>query len=354
MADDSFDLDINRSDSPNKTTFSRGPSIFLLIRSYEEARNVFAIILSINLVVIVLGIIVNASICYVMVRKKRYQRNGSNFFIMHLSMMELTYSFIVFPIIISFAVPTSEIKSIQCKACETCASAIFVSLVAIATDRYQNIVHPLKTLKSKKKPVLLVCLVWLYAVIVSCPSVVSVESISVREIPEAGGMYCNDCADKKLCDIPQTPLGQSSTTLYFLLAFFVPLVVISVLYTKIAIFLHKRSHTGMMNKLAARSKTKAVRMLIVIVFAYVLSLGPAVILVMLRSYGVFNNSSFDVMLLVNWVVEFVTYTSSLGNPLIYAYYNGDFRRELLGLFRKKRGKNVHTYMVTFANSNRES
>jgi len=97
MADDSFDLDINRSDSPNKTTFSRGPSIFLLIRSYEEARNVFAIILSINLVVIVLGIIVNASICYVMVRKKRYQRNGSNFFIMHLSMMELTYRFIVSP-----------------------------------------------------------------------------------------------------------------------------------------------------------------------------------------------------------------------------------------------------------------
>ena len=202
---------------------------------------------------------------------------------------------------------------------ETCASAIFVSLVAIATDRYQNIVHPLKTLKSKRKPALLVCLVWLYAVIMSCPSVISVKSISLLEIPEARGMSCDDCADQRLCDTPQTPLGQSSTTLYFLLAFFVPLVVISVLYTKIVLFLHKRSHTGMMNKLAARSKTKVVRMLIVIVFAYVLSLGPAVILVMLRSYGVVNNTSFDVMLLVNWVVEFAAYTSSLGNPLIYAY-----------------------------------
>ena len=181
---------------------------------------------------------------------------------------------------------------------------------------------------ANRKSVLLVFLVWLYAVIVPCPSVISVKSISVLEIPEARGMSCEDCADKRLYDTPQTPLGQSSTSLYFFLACFVPLVVISVLYTKIAIFLHKRRHTGMMNKLAASSKTKAVRMLIVILFTYVLSLGPAVILVMLRSYGVFNNTSFDVMLLVNWVVEFATYTSSLGNPLIYAYYNGDFGKEL--------------------------
>ena len=257
MAEDSFPFAIN------STRKMGSGSTLLLIRSYEEARVVFAIIVSINLVVIVLGIIVNAAICYVMVRKKRYQRNGSNFFIMHLSVMELTYRFLVFPIIISFAVPTTGIKSIQCKAIsffsETCTSAIFV--------RYQNIVHPLKTLKSKKKPVLLVFLVWLYALVVSCPSVISVKSISVLEIPEAHGMSCDDCADKKLCDTPETPLGQSSTTLYFLLAFFVPLVVISVLYTKIVLFLHKRSHNGMMNKLAARSKTKAVRMLIVIVIA---------------------------------------------------------------------------------------
>ena len=57
MAGDSSLLYTNGSDSSNKTTAHRG-SILLLIRSYEEARivRVFAIILSINLVVIVLGI----------------------------------------------------------------------------------------------------------------------------------------------------------------------------------------------------------------------------------------------------------------------------------------------------------
>ena len=349
-------MTVENSNSNVSVTSNEGGSTLLLIRSYEEARNVFAITLSINLLVIVSGIIVNAVICYVMLRGKCYKRNSSNFFITHLSVVELVYRLLVFPLIIYFAVPSSGINTFQCKAIsflsKTSASAIFVSLVAIATDRYQSIVHPLKKLKSERKPVFLLCLVWLYAAIVSSPSVISVKDISVFEIPEARGMACEDCADKKLCDIPQNPLGQSSTTLYFLLAFFVPLVVIFALYTKVAIFLHHRGNNGMMHQVAARSKSKAIRMLIIIVFGYVVSLGPSVVLAMLRSYGVLNETSFSVMLLVSWMVDFASYTSSLGNPLIYAYYNGDFRKELLRVFRTRNRRKVNSYMVSFVNSNK--
>ena len=106
-------------------------------------------------------------------------------------------------------------------------------------------------------------------------SVFSVDSISVLEIPEAQGLEeCEDCADKKLCDIPQNSLGQSSTSFFVLLAFAIPLAIICVLYTKVAHLLHHRSNSGMMHKMAARSKFKAVRMLVITVFGYVLSLGP--------------------------------------------------------------------------------
>ncbi|XP_078378108.1 neuropeptide FF receptor 1-like [Oculina patagonica] len=338
-----------------ETSISRSGSTLLLIRSYEEARIIFAVILSINLLVIVSGIIVNAAICYVMLRGKRYKRNSSNFFITHLSVVELVCRLLIFPVFIYLTVPSSKIETFPCKAItfftKTPASAIFVSLVAIAADRHQNILHPLKMLRSKRKPFVLVCLVWLYAAIVSCPSVVSVDSISVLEIPEARGMACENCTDTKLCDIKQNPLGQSSTTLYFLLAFVVPLAVIFALYTKVAIFLHQRGNNGRMQQVAARSKSKAVRMLIVTVFGYVLSLGPSVVLAMLRSYGALNSTSFDVMLLVSWMVQFVTYTSSLGNPLIYAYYNGDFRKEIIRLFRRRRGQMGNSYMVTFTKTN---
>ena len=326
---------INRINS----TDTRG-STLLLLRSYREARIAFAVILSIYLLVILSGIIVNAAICYVMLRGKRYKRNSSNFFITHLSVVELVYRILVFPLIVYFAVPASGINMYQCKAIsfftKTSASVIFVSLVVIAIDRHQNIVHPLKSLKSKKTPFSLVCLCWLYATIVSCPSVVSMDSISVLEIPEARGMVCENCADKKLCDIPQNLLGQSSTTLYFLLAFLVPLTAIFALYTRVAIFLYRRGKSGMMNQVTAKSKSKAVRMLIITVLGYVLSLGPAVVLAMLRSYGTLNSKSFDAILLVSWTVDFATYTSSLANPMIYAYYNGDFRQEINRLCCKRR------------------
>ena len=164
----------NDTNSTESSTFHKG-SIFLLIRSYEDARNVLAFILTISAVVIILGIIVNSVISYLMLRKKRYNRNGSSFVIMHLCMVELLYRFLVFPIIVIFAIPTIGITDIKCKAIaffsKTCSTAIFGSLVVIAIDRHQNIVHPLQKLKSRRKPISLVSLLcnWLCATILSCP-----------------------------------------------------------------------------------------------------------------------------------------------------------------------------------------
>lgn len=323
-------------------TASLRGSTFLLIRSYEEARTAFALIFFTNLFVILLGIIVNATVCYVMLRGKRYKRNSSNFFITHLSVVELVYRLLVFPLIVYFAIPATGIKSFQCKALsffsKTSASAIIASLVVMAIDRHQKIVHPLRSLKSKSKPFSHVCLCWLYATIVSCPFVISMDSISVLKIPEAQDMVCENCAEKKLCSIPQNLLGQSSTTLYFLLAFLVPLIVIFALYTKVAIFLHHRGKSGMMSHVAAKSRSNAVRMLIITVFGYVLSLGPAAVFAMLRSFGALNSKSFGCLLLVSWMVDIPTCTSSLANPLIYAYYYGAFRQEINRLFCKRKGQ----------------
>jgi len=83
-----------------------------------------------------------------------------------------------------------------------------------------------------------------------------------------------------------------------------------------------------------------------------LSLGPAAVLAMLRSYGVFNKSSFNVMLLVNWMVDLAIYTSSLANPLIFAYYNGDFRKEIVRFFHgsdRKVGPSTFTFMSSSTN-----
>ena len=311
--------------------------LILLIRSRKEAQLWFSSILSIAMFLFVFGIVTNGVICFVMLPGKRYKKNTSNFYILHLSVRDLVSRLLISPIVMYSVVTASKIESIQCKFLylfsNTFASGTFVSLAAIATDRYQNIVYPMRALKTKKTtPLHQVFLVWSYAILVSIPSVVSVQSIAIYETPEAQGMDCENCTDMEICDIPQNAMGQVSTTSYFVFAFLAPLTLIFVLYSKIAFVLHQRSSNGIMHKVAARSKSKAVRMLVLAVFGYALSLGPASLFVMLRSYGTFNNSSFHILFVVSWMVQILSLTSSVGNPIIYAYYNGDFRNEVLKQF----------------------
>ena len=332
------------SDQDNKTGFHVGKevAIALLIRSRKEVPLSFPTVLSIAILLIVLGVILNGAICFVMLRGKRYKKNTSNFFILHLSVIELVIRLLIGPIVVYSLVATSKIESIQCKFLSlfsnTFASATFISLAAIATDRYQNIVYPMKALTSKGKTFHLVVLVWLYSIIVSIPAVVSVTSVSIRELLETDGMDCKNCSNKRICDMPQNAIAQVSTTSYFVFAFVVPLALIFVLYTKIVIVLHRRRNNGMMHKVTARSKSKAVRMLVLAVIGYALSLGPGALLAMLTSYGNLYNTSFYQKFAVSWMVEIVQLTSSLGNPLIYAYYNGDFRKDLVKLFRRNNTK----------------
>ena len=332
------------TDQDNRTFRSpdKEGAIVLLLRSRKEAPPSFSTVLSIAVVLVVLGVILNGAICFVMLRGKRYKKNTSNFFILHLSATELFIRLLIGPMVVYSLVTTSKIESTQCKFLSlfsnTFASATFISLAAIAIDRYQNIVHPMKTLKSRRKTFHLVFLVWLYAIIVSIPSVVSVRSISINELPETQGMDCENCSDKRICDMPQNAIGQASTTLYFVFAFLFPLTLIFVLYTKIVVVLHRRRNNGMIHKVAARSKSKAVRMLVLAVIGYAMSLGPGALLAILRSHGNFNNTSFYKKFAVSWMVEIVQLTSSLGNPIIYAYYNRDFRKELAKLFCRNNTK----------------
>lgn len=68
----------------------------------------------------------------------------------------------------------------------TWRSTIFGSLVAIAIDRYQHVVHHFESLKSTKgSRTPLVLMVWLYAALTSFPLAIGVKNVPVVSIPEA-------------------------------------------------------------------------------------------------------------------------------------------------------------------------
>ena len=170
------------------SSFTKGEleshAIILLIHSRKVSVISFSTILSMAVLLILLGICVNGVICLIMFRGSRYKRNTSNFFILHLSVTELIFRLLVFPLVIYFLVPATIVENIHCKALTFVStvftSATFISLVAIARDRHENIVHAMKAWTKKCKRTgycYLVLPVWLYASVISIPLVFSVRSL---------------------------------------------------------------------------------------------------------------------------------------------------------------------------------
>ena len=73
--------------------------------------------------------------------------------------------------------------------------------------------------------------------------------------------------------------------IYFMLGFFMPLIMISVAYSKIAVFLWKKSRNRTINQAAMKSKGKAVRMLVLVVLGFVICLGAPQVFDLMKSFG---------------------------------------------------------------------
>ena len=93
------------------SSFTKGElesgAIILLIHSRKVSVISFSTILSMAVLLILLGICVNGVICLIMFRGSRYKRSTSNFFILHLSVTELIFRLLVFPLVIYFLVPAT-------------------------------------------------------------------------------------------------------------------------------------------------------------------------------------------------------------------------------------------------------
>ena len=132
------------SEQENSTlsSFTKGElesgAIILLIHSRKVSVISFSTILSMAVLLILLGICVNGVICLIMFRGSRYKRNTSNFFILHLSVTELIFRLLVFPLVIYFLVPATIVENIHCKAL-TFVSTVFTS--ATFTDFKKEILE---------------------------------------------------------------------------------------------------------------------------------------------------------------------------------------------------------------------
>lgn len=330
-------------------------------------------LVKVNCLFLALGTLENILVCLVMSRvyKARASHSSSklsSFFTLHLAITDLIFRAVSFFRYISHK-ERMELSTGECKltifSSYTCAGVTFILLAAIAIDRYIHILFPIRSLRFAPKTYVALLFIWIYAILV-CSGFLASATVSGPRFSHHRhrwntneSIFLNLIGNKTLLRdysepprhcIPGTSLTlsrQISFTIYFLFAFVVPLLCIVICYGRIIIFLWRKAKTtGMVNRYTAKAKLRAIVMFVKVFLSFLISWGPVMILDMIVSYTKPESTR------INYVKTFparplfncITLTSSIFNPIIYAFGDASFRRNLRLLlrFRKRRSMNVAT------------
>ena len=279
------------------------------------------------LFLVVIGVLANIAVCSVLVRGRRFKKHISNFMLFHLSITDMVFRLIVVPAqLIALMLPIQNKPALLCKLAKTLSYAvhtsIFASLVVIALDRQQSITKPFKRLGHNPKFHLHVLVIWGYSIVISTPQIYieEVRNLLNVTVPSVdGGM--NRTYHWQVCLPSKGSTQRLLAIVYFILGFLVPLLIITVAYSKIAVYLWRKSRNPATNQAALKSKGKALQMLVFMVFGFVLCLGIPQLNDLMGSFG------FDVQIFALCAL-LLQLSSSVVNPIIYGCYSAEFKQGL--------------------------
>ena len=274
------------------------------------------------------GVVLNIMMVFVLLRSGKIRKSISSFLIFHLSVTQLLFhaGVPIFGIIYGAKTNSASFMAFELFGL-VCAAAIFNSLVAIAWDRRKNILRPFKSLSPRNIKVCLrlVAVIWIYAFFTSAPFIFSIRMDSrvfcFKENSNATKRYENILS---VCHLPTDWKTKLSKTIYFLLAFVIPLLYMFFAYTKIAVSLWKRSKNGTIHSAVAKCKVKSIRLMIIAVLGFVFCWGPKFFVDLLTAYGMYENN-----VILSILCYLAQMSSSSVNPVIYAFFSPEFRKNLL-------------------------
>lgn len=325
----------------------------------QELRQISKNIKLASLTLMVIGIVSSSLVCNVImrVRRRASQRKISNALILNLAIADIIFRIVY--IVTRLIIPAIhvDVTALGCKIMlfshYACAAVTFALLAGMAIDRYQQILHPLKYFcLSKTYRLVLIIAPWLSAIFVALGFVYIGEDKPYESSDYVPKRFreCNGTIPEKIthktkyykyCTLAKnSSYSQLAFTPYFILAFCIPLVIIIVTYSAVFRFLKARSKHRF-NQVTVKSKRKALKMLIVVVASFVVCWAPIMLVDLFRVYG---NTVLRLRMLVRQIAECFSHSSSIICPVIYAFGNPDFRKEL-----GKMIKNTRTACATLPN-----
>lgn len=312
-----------------------------------------------------LGTTENILVCLVLFRASSHSTSKlSSFFILHLAITDLVFR--AFNFFRKVSGKRVELNKTQCKmtivSVYTCAAVTFALLAGIAIDRYVHIMFPIRSLSVKIRKCLIMLSIWIYSLAI-CSGFIASATVSHfilydrrRPMHQAflnktrNNTYDWDLKEPRKHCIPGSPGSlerKIAYTIYFLFAFVVPLFCIAFSYTKITVFLWRKTKAAnVVNRGLTRAKLRALRMFALVVFSFLLSWGPIMILDIIASYPRRPGKVTIEKIPLRPLFDCISQTSSILNPVIYAFGDTNFRRSLYLLFRVRKRARVRITRVS--------
>lgn len=276
--------------------------------------------------IIVIGLLGHSSVIFILVQRRRKAASrtfrGTDTLLLALSTSDIL-------LLLSLPFQTAAIAlgnwpfgNFLCKSVSflgvACNTVSVFTLAALAVTRYLTVVHPSWTYRSRTKRWLQVSavLLWAPAVALAAPQ------FAFRSV----GRYTVTHCFAFLSDISQVVYS----TALFLFSFVLPLLVIILMYAKLYGFLRSTRMLGHAPHVQ-RYQKQVTQTTALLVIVFTVCWLPAYIVMFCR-IGKSVNSTNTVRSLA-LMARLMATSSSMVNPLLYAFVSQKFRRELRGKLR---------------------
>lgn len=216
--------------------------------------------------------------------------------------------------------------------------------------RFRCIVYPFKQKLTIANSKLILVIIWVLAVSIMCPSGVMLQVTKEHMVRIMAGAK-NDTRPFYWCreNWPSQEMRKVYTTILFTNIYLAPLSLIVIMYTRIGITLsqittpfargsgnasQEGGSTGEGRRTISRKKTRVIVMLVVVALLFVLSWLPLWTLMMLSDYASLTEHQHRVInIYVYPFAHWLAFFNSSINPIIYGFFNENFRRGLQAAFK---------------------
>uniref|UniRef100_A0A8B9PVC1 Neuropeptide FF receptor 1 n=1 Tax=Apteryx owenii TaxID=8824 RepID=A0A8B9PVC1_APTOW len=287
----------------------------------------------------------NILVCFIVV-KNRQMRTVTNMFILNLAISDLLVGIFCMPTtLVDNLITGWPFDNIMCKMSGLVqgmsVSASVFTLVAIAVERFRCIVHPFRQKLTLRKALVTIVVIWVLALIIMCPSAITL-TVTREEHHFMVDTYNNSYPLYSCWEAwPDTGMRKIYTTVLFSHIYLAPLALIVVMYARIAFKLFKSAAPARSSQAeepegrrVSKRKVKVINMLIIVALFFTLSWLPLWTLMLLTDYG--HLSERQLHLITVYIFPFahwLAFFNSSVNPIIYGYFNENFRRGFQEAFK---------------------